>query len=166
VLIDLLTLSERLECVIRDILIPAEYLLSASKKDKDVQERQKIKDTATELIDRLQSISEWQQLDDVEKKRLQNAAQECAQYFQRSSSCVEGRNGYLSLRHHVLHRLSDRKLKALTTIHNYFIERPDNTTAAERFFNKKLRDLFEYLIEKMSYPARSGIRSKLLKKAA
>lgn len=165
-LVDSLGLSEKLECVMRDILIPVEYLLNASKKGKNSQERREIKNTATELIHRLQSISEWQQLEGAEKKRLQDAAIECAGYFQRSSSCVEGRNGYLSLRHHVLHRLSDRKLKALTTVHNYFTKRLDDTTAAERFFNQKPRDLFEYLIEKMPYPGRSGIRTNLLKKDA
>jgi hypothetical protein len=45
----------------------------------------------------------------------------CVQTFQRSSSCVEGRNGQLALRHHSFHRLSPRKLQALTTIHNFFL---------------------------------------------
>jgi hypothetical protein len=54
----------------------------------------------------------------------------CVQTFQRSSSCVEGRNGQLALRHHSFHRLSPRKLQALTTIHNFFLTRPDGSTAA------------------------------------
>jgi len=36
--------------------------------------------------------------------------------FVRSSSCVEGRNGQLSLHHHGCHALSPGKLKALTVI--------------------------------------------------
>lgn len=47
---------------------------------------------------------------------------------------MEGRNGQLSLHHHGKHHLSERKLSALTAMHNYFIRRPDGTTAAERFF--------------------------------
>jgi hypothetical protein len=33
-----------------------------------------------------------------------------------------------------MHRLSDRKMKGLTVIHNFYLKRPDGTTAAERFF--------------------------------
>lgn len=63
--------------------------------------------------------------------------EECANLLQRSSSCVEGRDGQLSLRHHGLHRLSNRKLAALTAVHNYFIKRRDGTFPAERFFETK-----------------------------
>jgi len=65
---------------------------------------------------------------------LEQQAQQAADVFQRSSSCVEGRNGQLSLRHHGLRELTTSKLKALRTIHNYVIEREDGTTAVERFF--------------------------------
>ncbi|MEF8770227.1 DUF6399 domain-containing protein [Candidatus Accumulibacter contiguus] len=45
---------------------------------------------------------------------------------QRSSSGVEGRNGQLALHHQGRHRLSDRKLAALTVVHNYHIRRADD----------------------------------------
>jgi len=79
-------------------------------------------------------------------------AQECAELFQRSSSCVEGRNGQLALRHHSLHRLRDQKLEALTTVHNYFVRRSDGTTAAERFFGAKPGNLFEWILERVDLP--------------
>ncbi len=85
-------------------------------------------------------------------------AWEWAGWFQRSSSCVEGRNGQLSLQHHGLHRLSARKLKALTTLHNYWLKRKDGTTAAERFFGKKPADLFGWLLERLPLPARPARR--------
>ena len=69
--------------------------------------------------------------------------------FQRSSSCVEGRNGRLSLQHHGHSRVSERRLKALTVIHNYVVKRPDGTTAAERFFGQKHEDAFSWLLERM-----------------
>ena len=74
--------------------------------------------------------------------------------FVRSSSCVEGRNGQLSLHHHGCHALSPGKLKALTVLHNYFIERADRSTAAERFFGQKPADLFEWLLERFPDPPR------------
>jgi len=83
-------------------------------------------------------------------------ARECAQLFQRASSCVEGRNGQLALRHHSLHRISKRKLAALTTVHNYFSERDDGTTAAERFFGAKPRNLLEYVLDRVNLPGRSA----------
>jgi hypothetical protein len=86
----------------------------------------------------------------AEAERL---AREWSGWFQRSSSCVEGRNGQLALRHHSLHRLSKRKLAALTAIHNYWLKR-GGTTAAERFFGKKPADLFAWLLERLPLPAR------------
>jgi len=64
--------------------------------------------------------------------------QQLAQVFQRSSSCVEGRNGVLSFRHHELHNIGERKRLVLTALHNYFIIRTDRTTAAERFFESNI----------------------------
>jgi hypothetical protein len=80
-------------------------------------------------------------------------AREWSGWFQRSSSCVEGRNGQLELRHHSLHRLSKRKLEALTAIHNYWLKR-GGTTAAERFFGKKPANLFDWLLARLPLPAR------------
>ena len=53
---------------------------------------------------------------------------------------------------------SETKLQALTVVHNYFIERPDGTTAAERFFETRPADLFEWLVERMPAPARPARR--------
>lgn len=85
---------------------------------------------------------------------LRETALWCAQLFQRSSSMVEGRNGWLALMHHSLHRISPRKLEALTVVHNYFIVRHDGTTAARRFFGQDHRNLFEHLLAVMPPPKR------------
>ena len=71
---------------------------------------------------------------------------------------MEGRNGQLALRHHSLHRLSNDKLCALTVIHNYYLTRSDGTTAAERFFGAKPRDLFEWLLDRLDVPARPAAK--------
>lgn len=88
------------------------------------------------------------------KKKWMTQGQELAETFQRSSSCVEGRNGMLSMNHHRFHRLNARTLKALTIIHNFDVKRSNGTTAAERFFENKHANLFEYLIEKVRIPSR------------
>lgn len=67
--------------------------------------------------------------------------------FAPSSSGVEGRNSRLWLHRHGKCRLSESRLGALTVLHNYDSEREDGTTAAERFFGSKPRDLFTCLLE-------------------
>jgi len=80
--------------------------------------------------------------------QLHNEAKRLATVFQRSSSNVEGRNGYLSLRSHQLRGLDrPRKRECFTTIHNFFLTRPDGTTAAERFFGQKPRSMFAAILE-------------------
>ncbi len=69
--------------------------------------------------------------------------------FQRCSSAVEGRNGYLSQVHASRRGLSTRRLKVSTIIHNFSQKRSDGTTAAERLFGHKFPDLFEYLVENL-----------------
>jgi hypothetical protein len=79
---------------------------------------------------------------------LHSEAKRLAAVFQRSSSNVEGRNGYLSLRSHQLRGLNlPRKRECFTTIHNFFLTRPDGTTAAERFFGQKPRSMFMAILE-------------------
>ena len=89
---------------------------------------------------------------------LERLAVEWANLFQRSSSCVEGRNGQLSLCHHSLHRLRPKCLAALTVLANYFHRRRDGTTAAERFFGVPPSDLFEWLVSHVSSPPRPAAR--------
>jgi hypothetical protein len=79
---------------------------------------------------------------------LHDEAQRLAAVFQRSSSNVEGRNGYLSLRSHQLRGLDlPRKRECFTAIHNFFLTRPDGTTAAERFFGQKPRSMFAAILD-------------------
>jgi hypothetical protein len=77
-----------------------------------------------------------------------NAAKRLATVFQRSSANVEGRNGSFSLRSHQLRGLErPRKRECFTTMHNFFLTRPDGTTAAERFFGQKPRSMFAALLD-------------------
>src|SRR5215475_14402489 len=79
---------------------------------------------------------------------LHDEAKRLAAVFQRSSSNVEGRNGYLSLRSHQLRGLDlPRKRECFTAIHNFFLTRPDGMTAAERFFGQKPRSMFAAILE-------------------
>lgn len=62
--------------------------------------------------------------------------------FQRTSSPVEGRNGYLSRLHHNGRGFSAHRLQVLTVIHNFALKRTDGSTAAQRLFGRQFPDLF------------------------
>jgi Family of unknown function (DUF6399) len=79
--------------------------------------------------------------------QLHNEAKRLATVFQRSRANVEGRNGYLSLRNHQLRGLDlPRKRECFTAMHNFFLTRPDGTTAAERFFGQPPRSMFAAIL--------------------
>jgi hypothetical protein len=93
------------------------------------------------------------ELSEAEQSQLTQQAKELAEVFQRSSSKVAGRNGYLSLRHHQLRGLDrPRKRACLTAIHHFFLTRADGTTAAERFFGQKPRSMFAAILAAVDLP--------------
>jgi len=147
-----LPVGSELQTAVLMLLIPALYLQRAARKARLAENRDSIHKVAQGLLDQMFATPAWQQLDEAKRNLVMKAATWCADLFQRSSSCVEGRNGQLSLLHHGLHRLSDAKLHALTIIHNYFLRRPDGTTAAQRFFGQKHDDLFEWVLSRVGVP--------------
>jgi Family of unknown function (DUF6399)/IclR helix-turn-helix domain len=77
--------------------------------------------------------------------------------FQRTSSAVEGRNGYLSQMHHNHRGLPRRRYKVWTILHNFDCRAVDGTTPASRFFRRTFPDLFETVlahIEALPQPRR------------
>jgi len=141
--------------LLKDRLIPGFNLTFVAEKQKDKVVRELIQQQSAEL---LSIISQHDGLiSGVNPERttsLIQSTKECAQIFQRSSSCVEGRNAQLSLRHHGIHRLSDSYLQAQTVSHNFHIKREGNTSPALRFFEAEHGNLFEHLLNNMDYPPR------------
>ncbi len=147
--------------LMHDYLIPGYYLQEASRKEKDKERKSRILEKSQKLLSVvMEQDGPFCSHSETDIKKLQKAAEECAKIFQRSSSCVEGRNAQLSLRHHGIHRLSDRSLKAQTIVHNYYTKRKNGTTPAENFFEAKHSNLFAWLLEHMDYPTRPRKRVK------
>ena len=69
--------------------------------------------------------------------------------FQRASSAVEGRNGYLSQMHHNHRGLPKRRHKVWTVLYNFDGRAADGTTPASRFFRRKFPDLFETVLARI-----------------
>ncbi len=97
----------------------------------------------------------------IDAALTERVAAEAEQILARQTQAGEqirelGRNGHLSLYHYGSHRLNGRKLAALTAIHNFYVRRPDGTTAAERFFGRAHPALFDQVLAyvDLSPPAR------------
>ena len=147
--VEALQLSEECERPMMQLL-GGYYWEGAARRAREPEERKRL----AELSERLQKEA-WcaegalARLPEQEQQEVRRVARECAGLFARSSSCVEGRNGRLSLHHHGQTRLSEGRLRALTVAHNYVSRRSDGTTAAERFFGQKPRDVFGWLLGRM-----------------
>jgi hypothetical protein len=76
-------------------------------------------------------------------------AAEHARAFQRASSAVEGRNGYLSQMHHNHRGLPMRRYQVWTALHNFDCRAADGTTPASRFFRRSFPDLFERVLSQI-----------------
>ena len=66
--------------------------------------------------------------------------------FQRTSSAVEGRNGYLSQMQHNQRGLPKQRYKVWAVLHNFDGRAADGTTPAARFFRQTFPDLFETVL--------------------
>jgi hypothetical protein len=134
-------------------LIPS-YYLERVAQTRTVSQGESLGELAIQLRTPLfEPGGALSQLSPETQRDLQQQAKTLAEVFQRSSSNVEGRNGYLSLRNHQLRGLDlPRKRTCLTTIHNFFLTRSDGTTAAERFFGQKPRSMFAAILDTVALP--------------
>lgn len=147
-----LQLNEEEKVLFEQFLLPMEYLkMTEGRSGK--KERKQAECTRKALESALRK-RDGPLLTEDRLQQLQQGARECAEFFQRSSSCVEGHNSALSLKHHASRHLSPGKLNSRVVLHNYFSKRKGGTTAAERFFHQKPKDIFNWLLERVSWPVR------------
>jgi uncharacterized protein DUF6399 len=77
--------------------------------------------------------------------------------FQRTSSAVEGRNGYLSQLQHNHRGVPKRRYKVWTILHNFACHAADGATPASRFFRRTFPDFFATVlahVEELPQPRR------------
>ena len=92
-------------------------------------------------------------------------AGQIARTFQRSSSQVEGRNGYLAFVHKANRGMPTSRLQVLTVVHNFDIRSWDGKTPTERLFKQDFLDLFEFVLENVTgfrEPRRSKYNSLIV----
>ncbi|WP_373509137.1 DUF6399 domain-containing protein [Thiocapsa sp.] len=157
-----LDVAPAIEQAMRDDVIPALSPERVAARSSRAEHRHPLRALSAQRLAPLQQSSHpIQSLDPQTRRHLEPVAGECADLFQRSSSCVEGRNGVLALYPHGHHRLGPRKQQVLTALHTFAIKRSDGTTAAERFLAQPHPSLFEQLLERMPWPARPARRRPL-----
>lgn len=143
-----LDLTPTVSFVMHAKLIPS-YYLDRVAETRTISDGEPLRELAERLRAPLfEAGSVLSALSPEAQDHLHDEAKRLAAVFQRSSSNVEGRNGYLSLRSHQLRGLDlPRKRECFTAMHNFFLTRPDGTTAAERFFSQKPRSMFMAILE-------------------
>ncbi|SVB94431.1 uncharacterized protein METZ01_LOCUS247285 [marine metagenome] len=150
--------------ILKTIIMPALYMLTIARKKRTPDERKRLEDLSNTLMMQIwgEDMPEEIALLTAEQfDKMIKTATDAIQLFQRSSSAVEGRNAQLNLQQHCRHKLSDRKLAALTVHHNFFLKREDGSTAAMRFFGSKHPCIFEFLKQNISKVGRPRKRNKL-----
>ncbi len=132
---------------VKEYLLPAAYWQQQVQRTKNPDARQDYQAAYLKAQEFLRIHPVTMSLSSLAREQWQHWAIWMVSKFQRCSSAVEGRNGYLSQVHHNRRGLSPKRLKVSTVIHNFALKRTDGTTAAERLFGRQFPDLFEYLVE-------------------
>ena len=140
-------------------LLPWLYWTQQADKTRQPALKRRYQDAASDAFDRLFEQDITLQLTDYERERWVLWGREFCTKYQRTSSAVEGRNGYLTKLHHARRGFSEQSLNVLTIIHNFDLKRHDGTTAAQRLFGHGFPDLFEWTLDhigELPMPRRSS----------
>jgi hypothetical protein len=130
-------------------LLPTVYWHQQLHKTQNPRQREKYRQAWQQAAQDLQTDVFTATLPESELQHWLEWAEWMARNFHRSSSAVEGRNGYLSQMYHNGRGLTEKRLRALTVIHNYGLKRADGTTVAMRLFGRDFPDLFSWLVDEM-----------------
>jgi hypothetical protein len=130
-------------------LLPVVYWHQQLHKTKSPKQQEKYQQAWQRAVHALQADAFSATLPESELQRWLAWAEWMARKFHRSSAAVEGRNGFLSQMYHNGRGLTEKRLRALTVIHNYGLKRLDGTTAAMRLFDREFPDLFSWLVTEM-----------------
>ncbi len=131
------------------VLLPWTYWQQQVDKTRHPDLKREYQQAANRAYEQLAAHALTQQMGVQQGQQWMDWAQWMSAKYQRTSSAVEGRNGYLSALHHAGRGLSPQTLKVLTIIHNFDLKRADGTTAAQRLFDHRFPDLFEWVVDYM-----------------
>lgn len=127
-------------------LLPSTYWEEALRKTKYAPQRNFIKQQI-ELCNAFKNKT-VEPLSLQKQETLKAKALFLATKFQRASSQVEGRNGFLAQINHNQKGFDKTRLEVMTVIHNFDTRRVDGKTPAQRLFqNMTFEPLFEFILK-------------------
>lgn len=130
-------------------LLPWVYWHQQTQKTRQPQLKRAYQQAAQQAQERFRTDAFTASLTAAEQQRWMDWASWMCGKFQRTSSAVEGRNGYLSRLHQANRGFTEQTLQVLTIIHNFDLKRDDGSTAAQRLFGKPFPDLFESVVRNL-----------------
>ncbi len=156
-----LSLTEAQQIWFSNDLLPKTYWRWSLKRTKYGPTKIRLKEELSKCSDN--SIPKPEGINKELNQKLITKAQELCRKFQRTSSQVEGRNGYLSMINHNQRGFDEVRLKVLTVIHNFGIYGLDGKTPAQRLFGDKIKHdkIIDYLIQNfgnLPLPRRRGMQ--------
>ncbi len=131
---------------VEEVLLPLMYWQQQVSRTRCPRRKAKLLQALEAVQDAFETHPITQQLAPDVLAGWKAWAAEHAKAFQRASSAVEGRNGYLSQMQHNHRGLPKRRSKVWTVLHNFDCRASDGTTPASRFFRREFPDLFETVL--------------------
>ena len=138
-----LTLTPLWRRWVKEVLLPHAYWEAQLSRSRHRGQRAKISQTLEQSQERLDQHAMTRRIPARVLADWKTWATEQARAFQRASSAVEGRNGYLSQMHHNHRGLPKRRYRTWRALHNFDCHDTDGTTPASRFFRHEFPDFFE-----------------------
>jgi hypothetical protein len=132
-----------------ELLLPLEYWHEQRRRTRHVGQKAQIALALQTVEEAFERHACTGQLKPEVLADWQAWAAEHAKAFQRASSAVEGRNGYLSQMQHNHRGLPRRRYPVWTVLHNFDCRTADGTTPASRFFRRSFPDLFESVLSQI-----------------
>jgi len=149
-----------------NFVLPLVYWKLQRKKSKSKEIQKRAHKAYKIALQQYNQQSLTDTLEDQEKDIWFDWGKSMASMFQRTSSAIEGRNGWLSQMHFAGRGLTADRVKVQTTIHNYLLTRDDGTTAYERLTGEKPPDLFQYILDNMpDFPEPKTSKDESLRKS-
>ena len=155
-------LTPRWKGWVEELLLPRMYWQEQLRRTRCPRRKAKILQALEAVQDAFESHPCTGRLAPEVRAGWQAWAAKWAKAFQRASSAVEGRNGYLSQMHHTHRGLPKRRYKVWTVLHNFDCYASDGTTPASRFFRREFPDLFETILSQVDDVPRPRRRHQTL----
>lgn len=136
------------------VLLPALYVEQCAERASGARQRETLRQRAAEWVGELRTPGHlWWTLSEAQRQEAQALGRQCAAAFLRSSSSVEGQQGWVSLHSQGWHGLPPERLVSLRVLRNHLLKDGEERSAYERLFGMASGDVFEWLLDRVELPS-------------